>query len=73
MTAQSQEPKMTAEATERIVRILDSDYRHGTLGKWNTEPVEIELLEGAKPVSSRYYPVPKINKKTFKFHLYRLG
>jgi hypothetical protein len=72
----SEEPKVTAEATERIVKILDSDYHKadlqkvvakatqlnkrqqlsllcllqkyealfdGTLGKWNTDPVNIEL------------------------------
>jgi hypothetical protein len=26
MIAESQEPKVTAEATEQIIRILDSDY-----------------------------------------------
>jgi hypothetical protein len=94
--ARSEEPKVTAEATDRIVKILDSDYHKadlrkvaakatqlnkrqqlsllrllqkyealfdGTLGKWNTDPVNIELREDAKPVSSRYYPVPKITKK----------
>jgi hypothetical protein len=44
----------------------------GTLGKWNTDPVNIELREDAKPVSSRYYPVPKINKETFRKELLRL-
>jgi hypothetical protein len=44
----------------------------GTLGKWNTDPVNIELREDAKPVSSRYYPVPKINKETFRKELFRL-
>jgi Reverse transcriptase (RNA-dependent DNA polymerase). len=44
----------------------------GTLGKWNTDPVNIELREDAKPVSSRNYPVPKINKETFRKDLLRL-
>jgi hypothetical protein len=103
--ARSEEPKVTAEATDRIVKILDSDYHKadlrkvvakatqlnkrqqlsllrllqkyealfdGTLGKWNTDPVNIELREDAKPVSSRYYPVPKINKETFRKELLRL-
>jgi hypothetical protein len=94
--ARSEEPKVTAEATERIVKILYSNYHKadlqkvvakatqlnkrqqlsllwllqkyealfdGTLGKWNTDPVNIELCKDAKPVSSRYYPVPKIKKK----------
>jgi hypothetical protein len=81
----SEEPKVTAKATDRIVKILDRDYHKadlqklvakatqltkwqhlslfrllqkyealfdGTLGKWNTDPVNIELCEDAKPVSS---------------------
>ena len=36
------------------------------LGTWNTEPVHVELKADAKPVNSRYYPVPHINKETFK-------
>ena len=38
----------------------------GTLGLWKTDPVKIELKNGAKPDNSRWYPVPKINKATFK-------
>ena len=41
----------------------------GTLGHWDTEPVNIELKADAKPVNSRYYPVQKINKETFKKEL----
>jgi hypothetical protein len=41
----------------------------GMMGKWNTDPVNIELRKDAKPVSSRYYPVPKINKETFRKEL----
>jgi hypothetical protein len=102
---QTVEPKATKEATERIVKILDSNYEaanlhdvaanahslnaqqknqllslledfedifDGTLGHWQTKPVEIELKPGAKPYSGRYYPVPKINKETFKRELLRL-
>ena len=38
----------------------------GTLGKWNTSPVVIEMKPGAKPCYSRSYSVPRINKQTFK-------
>ncbi|GFH55792.1 hypothetical protein CTEN210_12268 [Chaetoceros tenuissimus] len=44
----------------------------GTLGRWKTDPVKIQLKEGAKAVNSRWYPVPKINKETFKKELERL-
>ena len=103
--AQIAEPISTREATERVVRILDSNYAKanldevaeaatnlteaersmlldllkefedlfdGTLGQWNTAPVEIELKPDAKPVSARWYPVPHINKETFRKELMRL-
>jgi hypothetical protein len=38
----------------------------GTLGDWNTDPVDFELKEDAKPHSSRYYPMARIHKDTFK-------
>ena len=97
---QTVEPIATQEATERIVKILDSKYekadldkvaanaeqlldKHqqrklllllkdvedlfdGTLGHWETEPIDIELKPEHKPSSARYYPVPRINKATFK-------
>jgi hypothetical protein len=44
----------------------------GTLGDWKTEPVELELREGEKPHSSRYYPMPRVHKQTFKKELLRL-
>ena len=44
----------------------------GTLGRWNTTPVNITLQRNAKPVNARWYPVPRINKTTFKKELMRL-
>ena len=102
---QTAEPIATQEATERIVRILNSKYEKtdldqvaagaeeldehqqkkllsllkdfedlfdGTLGKWNTDPIDIETKPDHKPSSARYYPVPKINKATFKKELEHL-
>jgi hypothetical protein len=48
------------------------DLFDGTLGKWNTDPIDIETKPNHKPSSARYYPVPKINKATFKKELLRL-
>ena len=45
------------------------DLFDGTLGKWNTDPIDIETKPNHKPSSARYYPVPKINKATFKKEL----
>ena len=102
---QASEPKVTAEATSRLTKILDSTYekadlkqvvsqtKHinkdqqeqlyellnkykeifdGQLSTWNTEPVEFEFQEGAKPHNQRHFPVPHIHKSTFKKELYRL-
>jgi len=83
---QTAEPIATQEATERIVRILNSKYKKadldqevaagaeeldkpqqqkllsllkdfedlfdGTLGNWNTEPIDIELKPEHKPSSA---------------------
>ena len=40
-----------------------------TLGDWATEPVDLELKPGSKPFNSRYYPVPRIDKETFRKYL----
>ena len=44
----------------------------GTLGKWDTDPVDYEIKEGAKPHSQRFYPVPHIHKETLKKEIKRL-
>ena len=41
------------------------DLFDGTLGTWNTTPVELELKDNAKPMCSRPYPVPKLHKTMF--------
>ena len=102
---QTVEPAATQEATQRVIKILDSNYEKadleevvdnahqlndeekgqllallkdfedifdGTLGHWDTEPIDIELRPDAKPYNGRYYPVPKINKETFRKELMRL-
>jgi len=53
---------------EQLFKLL-SEFKElfdGTLGDWKTEPVELELREGEKPHSSRYYPMPRVHKQTFK-------
>ena len=37
-----------------------------TLGYWCTVPVNLELNPGSKPFNSKYYPVPILNKETFR-------
>ena len=38
----------------------------------NTTPVNIELQHNSKPVNAKWYPIPRINKLTFKNELMRL-
>ena len=37
--------------------------------KWNIYPVDIKIKPDSKPLSSRYYLVPHINKETFQKEL----
>ncbi len=48
------------------------DLFYGTLGDWKTEPVSLELNNGAKPYHCRAFPVPKIHKATLVNELNRL-
>ena len=43
-----------------------------TLGNWAVEPVELELNPYSRLFKSRYYPIPIINKETFRKDLKRL-
>ena len=102
---QTGEPSSTQEATELMVKILDSTYVkadlkqvannathlnaeeitlllrlledfeeffNGNLCDWVTEPINLELNSDSNIFNSRYYPVPRINKKTFLKELKRL-
>ena len=103
--SESKEPVVTQKATDRIIRILDANYKRadlrqvankaihltsreremlyelllkyksifdGSLGDWKTDPVELELKEGAEPHSQRHYPIPRIHREVFKKDLDRL-
>ena len=65
---------LNREQKRKLLKTLKKFERlfDGTLGRWKTDPVKIQLKEGAKAVNSRWYPVPKINKETFKKELERL-
>ena len=42
------------------------EFFHGTLVTWETDSVEFELKEDAKPIYSRPYPLPKVHEEIFK-------
>ena len=67
--------KVTDEASslndqekEQLFKLLSEfeELFEGTLGDWKTEPVELELREGEKPHSSRYYPMPRVHNKPLR-------
>ena len=41
----------------------------GTLGEWDTDPIDLELKPNFKSVNIKYYPVPRTNKETFRKEL----
>jgi transposase InsO family protein len=59
---------------KELLKLLQS-YAHlfdGTLGDFNTAPVSIELIPGAKPYHGRPYPVPVIHRETVRKEIQRL-
>jgi hypothetical protein len=44
----------------------------GTLGKWNQDPIKLELKEGATPYHARPFPIPKCHTETLKMEVERL-
>ena len=63
--------QINAEERTLLLNLLkDFEYLFdGTLGDWATEHVDLELNPDSKPFNSRYYPVPRINKETFRKEL----
>ena len=58
---------LNAEERTQLLSLLEyfEDLFNGTLGRWVTEPVDLELNPGSKPFNSKYYPVPRIKKENF--------
>ena len=66
MTEQCQH--LTATESHILLNPLNNfkDLFGGTLSMWKTTPVYLGLKDGAKPVCSRSYPVPKLHEAMFK-------
>ena len=58
---------MLLELLEEYAELFD-----GTLGEFNTEPVSLELKEGAKPYHGKAFPVPHIHLETLRKEVKRL-
>ena len=38
----------------------------GTLGKWKSDPYDIQLKEGAQPFHAKAFPIPKVHEQTLR-------
>ena len=59
---------LSTEEQERILALLQRfEYLFGgTLGAWNTTPVNLEVKDGVKPVYSRPYRFLRLHEAMFK-------
>ena len=62
---------LTKTQCNDLLKLLQKieDLSDGTLGTRKTDLVDFELKEGAKPVCSRPYPVPKVHEESFKIEV----
>jgi hypothetical protein len=44
----------------------------GTLGRWNTKPVNLEIPPGEKPYHGKAFPIPQVHEATLKKEVQRL-
>ena len=65
---------LTSNEREKLYWLLIKykEIFDGSLGVWKMDDVNLEMKDGAKPHSQRYYPVPHLYKETFKKELDRL-
>ena len=59
---------------QQLLNLLNqyADLFDGTLGRWNLEPVDLELKPDASPYHARPYPIPKCHADTLKMEVDRL-
>ena len=65
---------LAPDQQEQLFRLLKK-YEFlfdGTLGTWNTSPVNFELKPGATPYYGRPYPVPRVHEAVFRAEVKRL-
>ena len=66
---------LTKTEQEQLLQLLDKykELFDGTLGKWKTSPVHLQLREGITPYHARRaYPIPYIHKDTLRKEVDRL-
>ena len=70
----SNQSHLTQDEKEQLQSLLSrfEDLFDGTLGKWNLDPVELELKPDATPFHARPYPIPKCHADTLRMEVDRL-
>ena len=70
----SSQDHLARSEQEKLLALLNkyADLFDGTLGKWNLEPVELELKDDASPYHARPYPIPKCHAETLRMEVDRL-
>ena len=65
---------LTPEQQQSLLELLQK-YEHlfdGTLGKWKSEPYDIQLKERAQPYHARAYSIPRVYEQTLRDEVQRL-
>ena len=67
----TQKTRKSSESWKTFEYLFD-----GSLGTWNTAPMDLGLTDDAKPVCLRTYPVPRVHEAMFRKEserLFKLG
>ena len=64
---------MNDEEITQLLRFADNykDFFYCAIGDWDTYTINLELNPYSKPFNCKFYPVPMINKETFRKELKR--
>ena len=67
----SAQDHLRVEEQRQLLALLDKykDLFDGTLGKWNHEPIELELKPDAEPYHARPYPVPRCHAQALQMEV----
>ena len=70
----SAQDQLNQAQQQKLLALLNryADLFDGTLGKWNHDPIELELKPDAQPYHARPYPVPRCHAETLKMEVERL-
>jgi hypothetical protein len=70
----SSQSHLEVKKQQKVLSLLRrfEDLFNGTLGKWNEEPVKLELQADATPYHARPFPIPRCHAETLKMEVDRL-